>query len=260
MKQLAIYGKGGIGKSTIATNISVFYAEMGLRTLIIGCDPKCDTHITLIGKKKIYPVLELLKKKNEISEKDRDKIIVNGYLGVKCSEIGGPEPGVGCAGRGILVGLDILKKFGIFDQFDVILYDVPGDVVCGGFAKPISKDYAREVYIVTSHEYLSLYAGNNISNMLYNLKVPLGGIIANSRDGNLKQEILRDFTSSIGSKIISIIPWSEIIQECVKVHKSILEYAPESEITDVFRQLAKLILKNKNLSIPNPSDVKNLDI
>jgi nitrogenase iron protein NifH len=174
-KRIAIYGKGGIGKSTIVSNIAASYAE-NQQVLVIGCDPKSDTTRTLVGSR-IPTILDMLKMKKEVSA---DEIIYIGYNDVKCVESGGPKPGVGCAGRGVIVAMNYLEKIGAFtDDIDVIIYDVLGDVVCGGFAVPLREDYADEVYIVTSGEYMALYAANNISKGIQKLKSRLGGVICN---------------------------------------------------------------------------------
>ncbi|MHA1267444.1 MAG: nucleotide-binding protein [Candidatus Helarchaeota archaeon] len=258
MRQIAFYGKGGIGKSTIAANLAVCFAEMSLRPLIIGCDPKTDSHILLTEKSYVTPVLEVIQQDLAL---ELDDILIMGYKGVHCIEIGGPTPGVGCAGRGILVGLELLTKLGVFDnRFDIILYDVPGDVVCGGFAKPISANYAKEVYIVTSSEFLSLFAANNICIGLKNLQVPLGGIIGNARNKNMSPHLISQFANSINSQILSILPWSTSLQNGERLKKTLLQYAPLSPLADHFRELAKKILQNNKLSIPCPIDSKKLKV
>ena len=169
-KRIAIYGKGGIGKSTIVSNIAAAYAE-NHQVLVIGCDPKSDTTRTLVGSR-IPTILDVLKEKKEATA---DEIIYIGYKEVKCVESGGPKPGVGCAGRGVIVAMNYLERIGAFnDELDVIIYDVLGDVVCGGFAVPLREDYADEVYIVTSGEYMALYAANNICKGIHNLKAVSG--------------------------------------------------------------------------------------
>ena len=160
-KQVAIYGKGGIGKSTMSSNISAALASLGKKVMQIGCDPKKDSVKLLLGGKKIISVLEYLQDHDEIE--NVDDIVKVGFSGVKCVESGGPEPGVGCAGRGIILSIDTLKELGAFDwNNDYIVYDVLGDVVCGGFAVPIREGYAKEIYLVASGEFMSVFAANNI--------------------------------------------------------------------------------------------------
>src|SRR5664280_1424635 len=157
-KKIAIYGKGGIGKSTIVSNIAAAHSE-DKNVLVIGCDPKADTTRTLVGER-IPTILDILKIKKDASTED---ILFAGYGDVRCAESGGPEPGVGCAGRGVIVAMNLLERLGVFSEdLDLIIYDVLGDVVCGGFAVPLCENFADEVYIVTSGEYMALYAANNI--------------------------------------------------------------------------------------------------
>ena len=171
IKHVAIYGKGGIGKSCTASNIAAACAEEGHRVLVVGCDPKSDSSITLVGRR-IPTMMDLILAGGDIQEKD---VVFQGYKGVKCIEVGGPEPGVGCAGRGIIVAIDFLRKVSkAMENVDLVLYDVPGDIVCGGFSAPIRKGLVSQAYIITSGEYMPLYAANNISKGLRRLKTPTG--------------------------------------------------------------------------------------
>ena len=159
MRQIALYGKGGIGKSTTSANLSAAFSEKNLSVMQIGCDPKHDSTRMLMHGRWIPTVLEQMYEKKDIKEED---IIFEGFGGVRCVEAGGPEPGIGCAGRGIIATFQLLEKMkALFG--DVVVYDVLGDVVCGGFALPMRDGYAEEVYLVTSGELMSLYAANNIS-------------------------------------------------------------------------------------------------
>jgi nitrogenase iron protein NifH len=173
-KRIAIYGKGGIGKSSTASNVAAACADEGYKVMIIGCDPKSDSSITLLGGKRIPTILDLLRQKIDVKEED---IVHDGYKGVKCVEVGGPEPGIGCAGRGIIVAIQKLRKVcKSIDDMDLIIYDVPGDIVCGGFVAPIRKGLVNEAYILTSGEYMPLYAANNICKGLAKIDTPLSGI------------------------------------------------------------------------------------
>jgi len=254
-KRIAIYGKGGIGKSTIVSNIAASYAE-NQQVLVIGCDPKSDTTRTLVGSR-IPTILDMLKMKKEASA---DEIIYIGYNDVKCVESGGPKPGVGCAGRGVIVAMNYLEKIGAFtDDIDVIIYDVLGDVVCGGFAVPLREDYADEVYIVTSGEYMALYAANNISKGIQKLKSRLGGVICNCRGIENELEIVNAFASRINSKIIGIIPRSELVQRSEIEAKTVIEKYPESEQANLYRELAETIYCNQEFTIPKPMEVDEFE-
>jgi len=255
-KIIAIYGKGGIGKSSTASNIAAACALEGYKVMMIGCDPKSDSSITLLGGKRIPTVLETLKEKKNVS---KDDVIFEGFGGVLCMEVGGPEPGVGCAGRGIIVAIETLKKiYPDYLENDLIIYDVPGDVVCGGFVAPIKKGFVNEVYVLTSGEYMPLYAANNICRGFGKIGMELGGVICNSRNADRERELAEEFSEKIGSKLIGYIPKDPLVQSCERDGFSVLENAPDSEIASVYRQLAKDILKNESRVKATPLDDEKL--
>ena len=243
-KIVAIYGKGGIGKSSTASNVAAACAEAGKKVMIIGCDPKSDSSITLLGGRRIPTILDLIREGVDIKEKD---VVFEGYAGVKCIEAGGPEPGIGCAGRGIIVAIQKLKSISedLLKAQDLIIYDVPGDIVCGGFVAPIRKGYVNEAYVLTSGEYMPLYAANNICKGLSKIGMPLSGIICNSRNAIREEEIVRKFSEEIGSQLIAFIPKRDIVQVCERDGYSVMEKAPDSDIAEIYRQLGKAILNNE---------------
>jgi len=254
-KKIAIYGKGGIGKSTIVSNIAAAHSK-DKNVLVIGCDPKSDTTRTLIGKR-IPTILDILKiKKNPCIE----DILLEGYGNVRCVESGGPEPGVGCAGRGVIVAMNLLQKLGVFSEdLDLIIYDVLGDVVCGGFAAPLRENFAEEVYIVTSGEYMALYAANNICKGIKKLKSHFSGIICNCRGISNELEIVQEFAQSVGSKVIGIIPRNEMVQKSEIDAKTVLEKFPDSKQAQLYRELANSIYSNKKFVIPKPMQIDEFD-
>ena len=274
MRQIAFYGKGGIGKSTISSNIAAAYAERGLNTLMIGCDPKSDCTRNLCGEVEIPTILDVSRDKeierlglDELVEGNKielDEVIYKGYSGVYCSECGGPKPGFGCAGRGVIVAIDLLKRLKIFEELkpDVVLYDVLGDVVCGGFAMPLRKGLADEVYIVTSVDYLAVYAANNICKGISEFAdkggSPLGGIIYNVRGMLDDEAVVSDFAEKVGSQVIGHIPNAYLIAEAEIEGKTVIEYAPESEIANLFRKLAQGIYTNTLTSVPAPLEQKEM--
>ncbi len=249
IKKIAIYGKGGIGKSTTVANLSATWASDDLKCLIIGCDPKADTTRTLYGKR-IPTVVNTLKNNRS---PEREDIVFEGFKNTLCVESGGPEPGVGCAGRGVIVAMKRLEKMGIFDEdLDVVIYDVLGDVVCGGFSVPLREKYADEVLIVTSGEYMSLYAANNIVRGVKKLKGNLSGIICNCRNVENEEEIVNEFAKKIGTHVIGTIHRSNLIQDAELDAKTVVEKYPESDEALEYFNLASNIMNNENVSVPEP--------
>jgi nitrogenase iron protein len=250
-KKIAIYGKGGIGKSTTVANISAAYTQEGKKLMVIGCDPKADTTRTLYGKR-IPTVVSTLKDNRKPTIED---LVFTGYNGIKCVESGGPEPGVGCAGRGVIVAMKRLENVGAFEEdYDVIFYDVLGDVVCGGFSVPLREDYADEVFIVSSGEYMSLYAANNISRGIKKLHGNLAGIICNCKGTPNEEEIVQSFAKEIGTKVIGTIQRSNLIQMSELDAKTVVEKYPESKEAEEYRELADNIFSNEEYVIPEPLD------
>lgn len=261
MRQIALYGKGGIGKSTTSANLSAAFSEKNLSVMQIGCDPKHDSTRMLMHGRWIPTVLEQMYEKKDIKEED---IIFEGFGGVRCVEAGGPEPGIGCAGRGIIATFQLLEKMeALFG--DVIVYDVLGDVVCGGFAMPMRDGYAEEVYLVTSGELMSLYAANNISKAVARLsgrstaKCKLGGVICNAKNMDNEYELVKEFAERIGSKLICYIPRSKSVQAAEVNRMTVIEHDPTSEQADVYRKCADAILNNDDFRIPTPLTLEELE-
>jgi nitrogenase iron protein len=246
MKRIAVYGKGGIGKSTISSNMTAALSDKGMRVMQIGCDPKHDSTRLLTDGKDQQTVLDYLRSTKE-GEMDLKDIIEHGYKGCICVEAGGPEPGVGCAGRGIISAFDLLEELGIDDvELDIVTYDVLGDVVCGGFAVPLRNGYADLVYIVTSGEFMSIYAANNILRGTANYNPDrIGGIIFNSRGDDEEKERVARFSDAVGIPVIAEFPRSRIFMEAEQAGKTVVEMFPASEETAKFRELADRVIEGK---------------
>ena len=246
MIKIAVYGKGGIGKSTTVSNISIALAQQGLKVMQIGCDPKADSTFNLRSSVKIETVLDMIRKKGAaITLED---MVTEGYAGVLCVEAGGPTPGLGCAGRGIIAAMEKLSEKKAFEVYkpDAVIYDVLGDVVCGGFAMPIREGYAEKVFVVTSGENMAIHAAANIAMAVANFKsrgyATLGGIILNRRNVPRELEKVQELAQDVGSKIVGSLNFSETVQRADEMRKTVLEAFPDSEMAGEYRKLAEQVL------------------
>ncbi len=261
IKQIAIYGKGGIGKSTTTSNISAALAEAGYKVMQFGCDPKSDSTNTLRGGKYIPTVLDLLRENTSVKAEDA---IFQGFSGVYCVEAGGPAPGVGCAGRGIITAVQLLKQQRAFEELDldVVIYDVLGDVVCGGFAVPIREGIAEHVFTVSSADFMAVYAANNLFKGIKKYSnsggALLGGVIANSINAPYSKEIIDDFVKQTETRVIEYVPRSVTVTQSELQGKTTIEAAPNSSQADVYRRLANKIYEHTDSRVPAPLDTKNL--
>jgi nitrogenase iron protein len=262
MAELAIYGKGGIGKSTIAANISAALAKQGKRVLQIGCDPKHDSTRLLLRGLRITTVLDYLRGTGPDRCRLED-IVHTGAFNVHCIEAGGPEPGVGCAGRGILTTFELIRRLGIRDYpYDAVIYDVLGDVVCGGFAVPIRREYAEKVYIVTSGEFMSLYAANNILRGLKNYdqnRGRAGGIIQNSRGLGEEDERVRRFCEAVGLPLLESFPRSDLFSDCEREGICLVEREAGSELAKKFEALGDFMYRQGELYPARPLPDEELE-
>ncbi|MBR3545626.1 MAG: AAA family ATPase [Oscillospiraceae bacterium] len=246
MKKIAIYGKGGIGKSTVVSNMSAALAKMGYTVMQIGCDPKSDSTRTLMGGVRIPTVLELMRDRDDVT---LDDIVLKSECGVYCVESGGPVPGVGCAGRGIITAFEKLEELEAYEVYkpDVIFYDVLGDVVCGGFAMPIRGGYADEVCIVTSGEMMALYAAANISHAVQSFGkrgyATLRGLILNGKGIENEDELVAKAAEEIGTEVIRKVPRDPMVQKAEDLGKTVVEAFPDCEISRVFFDLAKTLVE-----------------
>lgn len=262
MRQVAIYGKGGIGKSTTTQNLTAGLAEMGKHIMVVGCDPKADSTRLLLGGLAQKSVLDTLREEGD--DIDLEYILKEGYRNIKCVESGGPEPGVGCAGRGIITSINMLEQLGAYtDDLDYVFYDVLGDVVCGGFAMPIREGKAQEIYIVASGEMMAMYAANNISKGILKFAnsggVRLGGIICNSRKVANEYELLDAFAKELGSQLIHFVPRSPMVTKAEINKKTVIDFDPKADQADEYRTLAQNIDGNDMFVIPKPMTQERLE-
>lgn len=260
-EHIAIYGKGGIGKSTTTSNIAAALAEGGKRVIQIGCDPKSDSTVTLRGGNYLPTVLDSTREGGKTRLED---ISALGFKGVLCIEAGGPVPGVGCAGRGINAAITLLQDLKLFEDFkpDVVLYDVLGDVVCGGFAVPIREGLTDRVYVVSSSDFMAIYAANNLFKAI-NKYAPsggakLGGIIANGLVAPYAKALIDDFADQTGTRVVQYVPRSLVVSQAELYGQTVIEASPETAHADLYRELARSIVEDSVAVIPKPLSVNDL--
>jgi len=264
MRKVAIYGKGGIGKSTTTQNLVAGLTEMGKKIMVVGCDPKADSTRLLLGGLAQNTVLDTLREEGE--DVELDDILKAGFKGTMCVESGGPEPGVGCAGRGIITSINMLEQLGAYTadkNLDYAFYDVLGDVVCGGFAMPMREGKAQEIYIVVSGEMMAMYAANNICKGIMKFAesggVRLGGLICNSRNVDNEVDLIEALANKLGTQMLHFIPRDNMVQRAELDRKTVIEYNPTHLQADEYRTLARKIDENKMFVIPTPIDISELE-
>lgn len=264
MRKVAIYGKGGIGKSTTTQNTVAGLAEMGKKVMVVGCDPKADSTRLLLGGLAQKTVLDTLREEGE--DVELEDVLKPGYRNTSCVESGGPEPGVGCAGRGIITSINLLEQLGAYEEdksLDYVFYDVLGDVVCGGFAMPIRDGKAEEIYIVVSGEMMAMYAANNICKGIVKFaqagSVRLGGLICNSRKVDNEAQMIEEFAKKLGTQMIHFVPRENEVQRAEINRKTVIDYNPVHPQADEYRMLAKKIDENKLFVVPKPLTIPELE-
>jgi len=264
MRKLAIYGKGGIGKSTTTQNTVAGLATMGKKVMVVGCDPKADSTRLLLGGLAQETVLDTLRSEGE--DVELEDIRKPGFGGSLCTESGGPEPGVGCAGRGIITSINLLEQLGAYaesEDLDYVFYDVLGDVVCGGFAMPIREGKAQEIYIVVSGEMMAMYAANNICKGIVKYAeaggVRLGGLICNSRKVDNEREMIEELAKQLGTQMIHFVPRDNMVQQAEIHRKTVIDFAPDHPQAEEYRQLAAKVDANTMLVVPNPLEIEDLE-
>jgi nitrogenase iron protein NifH len=264
LRQIAFYGKGGIGKSTTSQNTLAALADLGQKILIVGCDPKADSTRLILHAKAQDTILSLAAAAGSVEDLELDDVMKVGYKNIRCVESGGPEPGVGCAGRGVITSINFLEENGAYEGVDYVSYDVLGDVVCGGFAMPIRENKAQEIYIVMSGEMMAMYAANNISKGILKYAnsggVRLGALVCNERQTDKELELATELARKLGTKLIHFVPRDNIVQHAELRRMTVIEFANESKQAGEYRQLAKKIHENKGQGIiPTPITMDELE-
>lgn len=264
LRQCAIYGKGGIGKSTTTQNLVSALAEMGKKVLIIGCDPKADSTRLILHAKAQDTIMSLAAEAGSVEDLELEDVLKTGYRGIKCAESGGPEPGVGCAGRGVITAINFLEEEGAYEEdLDFVFYDVLGDVVCGGFAMPIRENKAQEIYIVCSGEMMAMFAANNISKGIVKYattgSVRLAGLICNSRNVDREDELIMELASKLGTQMIHFVPRDNIVQRAEIRRMTVIEFDPTCQQAEEYRTLARKMVDNKKFVIPTPIEMEQLE-
>ena len=264
LRQCAIYGKGGIGKSTTTQNLVAALAESGKKVMIVGCDPKADSTRLILHSKAQTTVMHLAAEAGSVEDLELEDVLSGGFGGIKCVESGGPEPGVGCAGRGVITAINFIEEEGAYsDDLDFVFYDVLGDVVCGGFAMPIRENKAQEIYIVCSGEMMAMYAANNIAKGIVKYansgSVRLAGLICNSRNTDREDELIMALASRLGTTMIHFVPRDNAVQHAEIRRMTMVEYDPKHKQADEYRQLANKIVNNTNFVIPTPIEMEELE-
>ena len=263
IRQCAIYGKGGIGKSTTTQNLVAGLASVGKKVMIVGCDPKADSTRLMLHAKAQSTIMQMAADAGTVEDLELDDVLKVGYGGVRCVESGGPEPGVGCAGRGVITAINFLEENGAYDDVDYVSYDVLGDVVCGGFAMPIRENKAQEIYIVVSGEMMAMYAANNIAKGICKYatsgSVRLAGLICNSRKTDREAELIEALAERLGTQMIHFVPRDNVVQRAEIRRMTVIEYDPNCKQADEYRELAQKLVNNKKLVIPTPLTMDELE-
>ena len=264
LRQCAIYGKGGIGKSTTTQNLVAALAEAGKKVMIVGCDPKADSTRLILHAKAQNSIMQMASDAGSVEDLELEDVLKVGYGDIKCVESGGPEPGVGCAGRGVITAINFLEEEGAYtDDLDFVFYDVLGDVVCGGFAMPIRENKAQEIYIVCSGEMMAMYAANNIAKGIVKYansgSVRLACLICNSRQCAREDELIMELAARLGTTMIHFVPRDNVVQRAEIRRMTVIEYESSAKQADEYRSLANKIIENKNFIIPTPITMDELE-
>lgn len=264
MRQIAFYGKGGIGKSTTSQNtLAQLATKFKQKIMIVGCDPKADSTRLILNTKAQQTVLHLAAERGTVEDLELEDVVQKGFGDILNVECGGPEPGVGCAGRGIITAINFLEEEGAYEGLDFVSYDVLGDVVCGGFAMPIREKKAQEIYIVCSGEMMAMYSANNIARGILKYAnsggVRLGGLICNSRNTDLEAELITELARRLNTQMIHFLPRDNVVQHAELRRMTVTQYNSDHKQAAEYEELAGKILNNDMLTVPTPISMEELE-
>ena len=259
MQRIAFYGKGGIGKSTISTSVSLTLARMGKRVLHVGCDPKHDSSLVLVkDPARFKTVIDQVF--GDADDLEREDLIMEGIEGIQCVEAGGPEAGQGCGGRAVSRSFEVFEDVELVDEdeYDVAIYDVLGDVVCGGFAAPMRRSAGSRVCIVLSEEMMAAYAANRIAEAVRRFAdngIILAGLIVNLRNNQADLSPIKRFADSICSQVIQVLPRDPLVCEAELFRKTIVDYSPESPVAQGIQNIVQHVLGLDAASVAVPTPI-----
>ncbi|MCR4295026.1 MAG: P-loop NTPase [Elusimicrobia bacterium] len=250
---IVVYGKGGVGKSTTCAHLAMSFARDGRKVLLLGCDPKADTSLRLMGGRRPATIVDMV---TGLEGHEFRDLVTTSRPGLDVLETGGPPPGQGCGGRSVATLCQYLEDHSReLSGYDTLIFDVLGDLVCGGFVAPLRFGLGRDVYIVSSEETASLFAANNIVKVAsapYHEGVFVGGIIFNLRQNDARPEHLEAFAARLGIGITAVIPRDNDILDSEEDGRTVFEHAPKGEAAARFRALAAAIEARKG-AVPGAS-------
>lgn len=258
MERIAFYGKGGIGKSTIATSASLILARKNHRVLHVGCDPKHDSSLVLVkDPNKFKTVVDQIFSGAE--DLEPEDLIMEGIEGIHCVESGGPQAGRGCGGRAVSRSFEVFEEIELVDSdlYDTVVYDVLGDVVCGGFAAPMRRSARSKVVVVLSEEMMAAYAANRIAAAVTQFRsngIVLAGLVVNLKNNQADLSPIARFAKALNTVVLGVIPRDPLVCEAEIYRKSIVDYAPHSPVAKEISSIVDKVLSiDRNLcSVPTP--------
>lgn len=264
MERIAFYGKGGIGKSTIATSASLSMSRMGKRVLHVGCDPKHDSSLVLVKDPENFKtVIDQIFA--GVEDLEADDFIMDGIEGIDCVESGGPEAGRGCGGRAVSRSFEVFEDVELVDdtRYDAVVYDVLGDVVCGGFAAPMRRSAKSKVVIVLSEELMAAYAANRIAAAVGQFEkngIVLAGLVINLKSNTADLAPIARFAKALNTTVLGVLPRDPLVCEAEIYRHCIVDYAPESPVAVGIKAIVEKVIALDRDAIPKPTPLNDIDV